>query len=574
MLVKNFKDISFSSFEALVDILSDCTDSFLFLLDVENNSVFISEQAGAIFDLPGKKFYHATDILLRLVAKEDQSLFSNELDDVISGKKDNFNLNYRALTKSHNSTWVNLRGKVVCFGEEKKSILVGRIEIIDDIIQLDDVSKLPTEVQLRKDFDKVYKQKEKLSGFIMKIDVDKMGEINERHGTRVGDFILSMISDSVKRSIKNFGVAYKINSDEFICMNLKGATAVDASLFYQNLKRSLAEAEQRIDYEEVFTVSAGAVAFFKDSVQLDDLLKKSNFTVSVAKEKGGNNLAMFNATDYSKHQRDLKLQEKLRLAIKNNYEGFQIFYQPVVDAKNIYLDSDKTITNVIGAEGLMRYSCPEFGVVSPEEFIPILEKTGLIIPVSRWLFKTGFKQCREWNKVQKDFHLSLNLSYIQVKKSDVLTDVQMALMDSGVKPENITLELTESGYMDDIHELETLVHSFNKLGLKVDIDDFGTGYSNLRYLQYLNAYTLKLDYSFVHKATGGDQGDSYVIKHITQMAHELNLKVCMEGIEVAEDVDKLKIYDPDKFQGFYFGRPCTADQFREKYIRSDVRFDR
>ena len=103
-------------------------------------------------------------------------------------------------------------------------------------------------------------------------------------------------------------------------------------------------------------------------MQLDDLLKKANFTVSVAKEKGGNNLSMFNATDYSKHQRDLKLQEKLRLAIKNNYEGFQIFYQPVVDAKNIYLDSDKTITNVIGAEGLMRYSCPEFGVVSPEEF--------------------------------------------------------------------------------------------------------------------------------------------------------------------------------------------------------------
>ena len=322
-MVKNFKDISFSSFEALVDILSDCTDSFLFLLDVENNSVFISEQAGAIFDLPGKKFHHATDILLRLVAKEDQSLFSNELDDVISGKKDNFNLNYRALTKSHNSTWINLRGKIVCFGEEKKSILVGRIEIIDDIMQLDDVSKLPTEVQLRKDFDKVYKQKEKLSGFIMKIDVDKMGEINERHGTRVGDFILSMISDSVKRSIKNFGVAYKINSDEFICMNLKGATAVDASLFYQNLKRSLAEAEQRIDYEEVFTVSAGAVAFFKDSVQLDDLLKKANFTVSVAKEKGGNNLSMFNATDYSKHQRDLKLQEKLRLAIKNNYEEYE-----------------------------------------------------------------------------------------------------------------------------------------------------------------------------------------------------------------------------------------------------------
>ena len=121
----------------------------------------------------------------------------------------------------------------------------------------------------------------------------------------------------------------------------------------------------------------------------------------------------------------------------------------------------------------------------------------------------------------------------------------MALEKSGVNPKNITLELTESGYMDNAQELQNLVASFQKMGINVDIDDFGTGYSNLRYLQYLNASTLKLDYSFVHKATGGDEGDRKVIKHISQMAHELGMKVCMEGVETLEDIFPLRPRNAD-----------------------------
>ena len=534
----------------------------------------MSEQVCAIFELPDKKFTHAIDTFTRQIYRDDVNLFSTEMKDVFSGIKNSFNLDFRALNKSHNPVWVNMRGKLIYVGAASLPVLMGRILIIDDTTQLDDLSKLPTESHLRKDFSQVYKRLEKVSGFIVKLDVDKMGEINDQFGSRTGDFVLSLVADCVKLSVKGIASAYKLNSDEFICMNLAGGNAVDAQMFFQKLKRTIAEMEQKIDYEVVFTVTAGAVAFFNDQTQLDELLKKVNYTISVAKEKGSNNLTLFNAADYTKHLRDLKLQEILRESVRKNFEGFELFYQPVVDAKKIYLDEIDTITNVIGAEGLLRYSHPDFGVIMPDEFIPILEKTGLIIPVSRWILLTGFKQCHEWNKVQKDFHMSLNISYIQVKKSDVLSDVQMALTKSGVKPENITLELTESGYMEDTQELQTLVDNFNKLGVKVDIDDFGTGYSNLRYLQYLKAYTLKLDYSFVHKATGGDKGDSSVIRHITEMAHELNLKVCMEGVEVESDIEKLMVYKPDKFQGFFFGRPCSAVQFRESYLRSDVRFDK
>ena len=403
----------------------------------------------------------------------------------------------------------------------------------------------------------------------MKINIDNMRNINEKFGLAVGNYVLYLVSDCIKRAVSNGTRLYKLSGDEFVCMNLSGDTASGAQKLYTKIKQNIAEIEQKIDYEVMFTVSAGAVAFFKDKSPIDDLLKKVDFTLQSAKDSGRNSLQLFNAVSYTRHIKELDLQERLRKSIKNGFEGFELYYQPVIDAKKIYLDSENSVFNVIGAEALLRWNCPELGVVMPSQFIPILEKTGLIIPVGRWILLAGFNQCRKFNALQKNFHLNLNLSYIQVKRSDILSDVMMALEKSGVNPKNITLELTESGYMDNAQELQNLVASFQKMGINVDIDDFGTGYSNLRYLQYLNASTLKLDYSFVHKATGGDEGDRKVIKHISQMAHELGMKVCMEGVETLEDVEKLSEYGADKYQGFYFGRPCTAVDFREHYIRSD-----
>ena len=560
-------------FEIFTDILNQCTDSFVFIFDIENNAFFSSEHMVTIFDVPSSRFNNALETLTRLVFEDDKNIFATEMNHLREEKKEMLNLECRWVNRKNKPIWLNMRAKLVHIGEWSQPILLGRIAIIDEIDRADPLTNLPAEAQLRKDFNQIWKRSQKVSGFLLKIDVDNMGIINEQYGVHTGDFVFSLVSDSVKRSCKGLAQAYRMNSDEIVCMNLSGGTSVDAQKIYQTLKRDIVETEQKIDYDVVFTVSAGIVAFFNDNLLVDELLKKVNFTVAAAKARGKNNLTLFNAVEYAKHLRNLDLQGKLRDSIKNNFEGFELNYQPVINAKNLYLDKGKSVFNVIGAEALLRWSCPEYGKISPEEFIPILEESGLIIPIGRWILLTGFTQCKEWNKIQKDFHMSVNLSYIQVKKSDVLSDVQMALERSGVHPENITLELTESGYMDNTEDLQALVENFRSMGLKVDIDDFGTGYSNLRYLQYLHAATLKLDYSFVHKATGGDEGDSKVIKHITQMAHELDMAVCMEGVETEDDIKKLEVYNPDKYQGFFFGRPCPAVQFREHYLRPDSRSD-
>ena len=569
----NLEHLESRQLEGLIKILNQCSDSYLFAFDLSHDTYFISHYARNLFNFPEEKIENATQELMKIVYPEDQASLHADLDLLKTGKKTEHNLDYRWVNKHGKPVWVRCRGRILPNESEENRILVGEVSIVTDEDKTDLLTGLATDSQLRIDFGSIWTKKQMVSGFILKVDIDNLGAINEQYGVMTGDVVVSKVGDCCRKVCSGIAKAYKLTSDEFICMNLTGKSALVAQKMYENLRREISEAEHGLGYDIIFTVSGGMVAFMNDSSQLDGLLRKVNYSLSTAKKNGRNNLVTFNAVDYTQHLRTLDFQEKIRDAIRNDFAGFELYYQPVVNAKDLYLDADKTVLNVIGCEALIRWTCPGYGLLTPDEFIPILERTGMIVSVGRWILRTAFMQCAEWNRVQKDFRVSVNLSYIQVKKSDILRDVETALLVSEVNPKNVTLELTESGYIDNGDELQALTEAFSNLGLNVDIDDFGTGYSNLHYLQYLKANTLKLDYTFVQKATAGNEGDRKIIKHITQMAHELGMQVCMEGIEEKSDIEKLIEYGPDKFQGFYFGRPCNNIDFREHHLRLDVNRD-
>ena len=567
------ENLELRQLEGLFTILNQCTDSFLFVFDLSADTYFISPYAKNLFNFPEEKLENASTNLMKIVYPEDQASLRSEIDLLKSGRRMEHNLDYRWVNKNGKPIWIRCRGKILPNNDENKRVLIGEVSIVADEDKTDLLTGLATESQLRIDFGSVWTKRQAVSGFILKVDIDNLGSINEQYGVMTGDVILSKVGDCCRKVCSGTAKAYKLSSDEFICMNLTGKSALVAQKMYENLRREISEAEHGLGYDIIFTVSGGMVAFMNDSSQLDGLLRKVNYSIANAKRNGRNNLVTFNAVDYTQHLKTLDFQEKIRDSIRNDFAGFELFYQPVVDAKNLYLDADKTVLNVVGCEALIRWTCPGYGILNPDEFIPILERTGMIVSVGRWILRTAFMQCAEWNRLQKDFHVSVNLSYIQVKKSDIIRDVETAMLISEVNPHNVTLELTESGYIDNGDELQALTEAFANLGVNVDIDDFGTGYSNLRYLQYLKASTLKLDYTFVQKATAGNEGDRKIIKHITQMAHELGMQVCMEGIEEKRDIEKLIEYGPDKFQGFYFGRPCNNIDFREHHLRLDVNKD-
>jgi len=539
-------------------LLSECTDTYLFTYNLSSDYFAIASSMVGQFDFPSSSFANASIVLRNVIAPEDIGRFYKEGEKLLSGHSTEHFIEYRLIDKKKNIVWVSSRGRVVLDETRNQRVLIGRVTLIGQHMVGDNLTGFITDMQLADDFRCAHLETDKVSGYFMKLDVDNLGTVNEQYGMSVGDSVLKTLADCCRRTITADTRVYRSRSDELILLNLAGDNAIDAQHLYAGIKREISIEEERSGYEIMFTISCGTLAFYEDSSTLEDLLHKLDFTLTEAKRLGKNNNALFNASSYNTHLRDLVMQEHLRFAVKNDFAEFELNYQPVVDAKT---------KELVGSEALLRWNCDELGAVVPDEFIPRLEQSGLIIPVGRWVLLTAFSQCAQWNKEMPDFRMSVNLSYIQIKRSDVLTDVQMALQKSHVNPKNITLEITESGYVGGDDSLPQLTAQFSSMGIHVDIDDFGTGYSNLRYLQYLHADTLKLDYTFTNKAVHNEY-DRNVIKHIIAMAHSINMTVCMEGVEYANEESILSPLCPDKYQGFYFGRPAKAFDFYDRYLHS------
>ncbi|MCI1208980.1 MAG: GGDEF domain-containing phosphodiesterase [Treponema sp.] len=567
--VTKFDLIEASQIPDFFSMVERCTDSYVFLMDSVSDSLMISENALKEFCLPGTTFPHATSELLKIVDTSDRDRFSKNLKSIAKGTPVRGIEEYKFIDKEKEIVSIRFHGTFLRKKNLKYPLLLGTVEKIDKKSNSDKLTGCATELMLFSDFDTIYKKDGKVSGFILKVDIDNLGDINERYGNDQGDQIIKILYEGCAKSVSKRTAIYRC-SDGFYCMNLSEGRASDAQHIYTGLKRQIRESEQKTEYRIIFTVSASTIAFFNDRSCLDDLLKKLEFSMKMAKTRGKNNMSLFNAGEYARHLYRLDLQEQLRISIKNNFKGFELFYQPVIDARKVKIGGERIVDfKVIGSEALLRWSSPGLGRLSADEFIPVLEESGLIIPVGRWVLLTAFKQCRKWNELMPNFRMSVNLSYIQIQKSDIVFDVQMALDRSKVNPDNLVLEITESGYVDN-NDLQKLLVAFAKMHIKIDIDDFGTGYSNLRYLQDIHANTLKLDYSFIRKALSGQGKDNKVIEYITKMAHDLDMNVCMEGIESDDDVKKLDSMNPDTYQGFLFGKPVDAvtfmDQNFSKYI--------
>ena len=273
---------------------------------------------------------------------------------------------------------------------------------------------------------------------------------------------------------------------------------------------------------------------------------------------GKNGFYVFNQDDYEAFLQKGRIVAALRNAIVNNYEGFEVNYQPIVDCQT---------EQIIGAEALMRFSMiTEEGreFVSPMEFIPLLEETGLIIPAGRYILNEAAAMCREMQKYIPGFRMNVNVSYVQILQGNVERDILNVIQKYALKPECLCVEMTESGFMDMTPAFCRFRKSLEKNGISFVIDDFGTGYSNLHCIRDMNPSYVKMDRDFTAKAMNSDR-DYELYKNIIRMVHSINVRICAEGIEEREWLLKMKEMKVDYLQGYYFGRPCGKEQFLQQY---------
>lgn len=556
---KTSNRITHEQFGKMIDTLNPCMNDYLYILDLRNDFYCISASAMERFSMECNRFYHTKENARAFVHAEDIDALFQDIDEIKQGKKQFHNLQYRWLDHDGNAVWINCRGCLMEGESGKPEYMVGCINEIGRLQKADNVSGLLGNSELKKELTE--RSLTRLQGFLLRIGIDDFKEINEAQGMEYGDMVLRRTAECIRKVITPDQKLYKIVADEFIVVDFSGRDISRAVDLYENIQKEIIRFIRTNGYEVVYTVSAGIIKF-DDNMENSyaNLIKLSEFALNEAKEGGKNKYYVYDERDYQAFLKRRQLIRILRHSVNNRFEGFELYYQPVVDIKNRCL---------AGAEALLRFYSEETGSVSPVEFIPLLEESGLIIPVGRWVLNTAMESCKKIQDMVPDFRISVNLSYIQVLKSNVLGEILSGVLQYGLKSGSIIIELTESGFLEANENFLNFCEGLRRYGIPLALDDFGTGYSNFRYLYNLNPHTLKIDRSFTVKALQNDY-EYNLLRHMADMTRSIHTKFCVEGIETSQELSKICGIGPDYIQGYYFGKPCPYDEFMQKYIENPI----
>lgn len=431
----------------------------------------------------------------------------------------------------------------------KSDQLFSEVTALNHNLVHDRVTSLANEQGLNNILKRITKSVDEPAFHLFTIKFGKFKGINDLLGTEAGNELLIAAKQQLQSLFPNALAMARYHGAEFsICMpvtNDENEVKNIGNAILSAFSKPFIIREQRFK----LPVCIGVASFPSDASHRMSLLDATESALHRALEKNESNICVYS------HDIKLKLKERAKLEsdlAKALDEGeIDIFYQPQVEA---------TSSNIIGAEALARWHHPEFGMISPDIFIPIAESTGLIIEIGNWIL---CKACERAKKIQQDgnpsFRIAVNLSSIQFAHSRLIEEVESALATSGLAAEFLELELTESCVVDDINAAVTTLNQLKKIGVSLSIDDFGTGYSSLSYLKHFPMDRIKIDRSFVSGINDG-QNNQEITLAIIAMASSLNMKVIAEGIETPEQQSFLSENKVDELQGFYFGRPLPVDQ--------------
>lgn len=384
------------------------------------------------------------------------------------------------------------------------------------------------------------------------IDLDRFKNINDSLGHDVGDLFLKEVAKSLKQATRSADTIARLGGDEFALVT-EGVFSEEGTLNVAQKVLTVLRTTYNIQGNELMsTGSIGIAISSKDNQDKEGLVKQADLAMYKSKEEGGNRFNFYNKEMKSRAHQVLLLENELRKALEK--DELVVFYQPKVCVE----------TNKIkGMEALIRWQHPERGLVSPLDFIPIAEETGLIIPMGMWVFKEACQQTYKWHQQGfSDLVVSVNISVKQFHGSGFVEEISQALLSANIPPKCVDLEITESCTITDIDKTIRYLQAFRKMGIRVSLDDFGTGFSSLSVLNKLPLDTLKVDREFIKDITAtGENGE--LASLIIAMAKSLGLSVVAEGVETVDHLDFLKRNTCDEFQGFLFSPPVPHDKFTQ-----------
>jgi diguanylate cyclase (GGDEF)-like protein len=404
---------------------------------------------------------------------------------------------------------------------------------------------------------------------LLYLDLDRFKRINDNLGHSVGDALLQNVARRLESSVRPSDVVSqpgerptheharvaRLGGDEFVVLLTGLRDEAQTTAVADRIQQSLAEPYDCRGHRFVVTPSIGIALYPKDGTDIEDLLVKADMAMYKAKDQGRNGHAFYGESMAVRSLGRLELENDLRRAFEAG--EFQLYYQPKMDLAS---------GAIIGVEALLRWQHSTRGWIAPDMFIPVAEETGLIVPLGDWVIRETCTQLNAWaNAGLGHLTIAVNVSVQQFAREDFVESVLRALWQSGIKPHQLELEITESLLMRNVDDTTENMKRFSAAGLKLAIDDFGTGYSSLGYLRQFPVDALKIDRSFV-KDLSTSSDDAAICAAIIAMARELKLKVIAEGVETVEQLEFLRKHRCDQVQGYLISEPIPIAEL-EKLLR-------
>ncbi|MFL6659210.1 MAG: EAL domain-containing protein [Massilia sp.] len=386
--------------------------------------------------------------------------------------------------------------------------------------------------------------------WVMLIDLDRFKFVNDSMGHKAGDVLLMTVAARLRSALRDTDTVARLSGDEFVLILTEHEGEGLNPDIVQRLMDAVAQPVLLGTKEFFVTCSIGVAAYPSDGTSTDSLIEHADIAMYRAKKLGRNNFQFYTPAMNEEALERVRIEGALRNALERN--EFVLHYQPQVNLAS---------GQVVGMEALIRWQHPELGMVAPNRFVHVAEETGLIVPIGAWVMRTACLQNKAWQDAGLgNLRVAVNLSARQFAAPNLLDDIAAVLADSGLAPDRLEIELTESLFMSDVTLAVETMHGMKKLGVNLSIDDFGTGYSSLSYLSRFPIDVLKIDRSFVSDITR-DASDAAIVASIITLAHNLQLDVIAEGVETAEQLAYLRRHQCDEMQGYFFSRPLPAEQF-------------
>lgn len=527
-------------FESLCKISED-----YYFMENETGRSRWSPTAVNDFDLPGEYVNSSGAIIRSLVHPDDLKRYDAEISRIKNAEIDFYQVDYRMRKRNGDYIKVGCRGNVIRNDEGRIIWFTGVITRLNG--EVDPTTQIANVYVAARDIMETFKNST-AKGALMYLGIDNFKRINDLYTFSGGDEVIKKLALKLKGIIPPSAMLYRIDGDRF-AVHYPYAVASDMQAIYNRAAEEAKEIRLSEKVDVSLTLSAGVCIYPQNAETPEKLRRNTKRAFERAKREGKNQITFYSQEIREQYIKKLRFTEVLKHSVKENFKGFELYYQPIVDP---------VTRKIVECEALLRWKNDEFPKASPADFIPILEETGLIKEVGEWVVENAISQVKQWG--DKNLIVNVNVSYKQLKDGNFAEYVLKIIDEYGYDPTKLVIELTESCKAHDISLLMKTLDKLREQHVLVALDDFGTGYASLDVLQDVSADLVKIEQKFV-SGCRDNKVDRNIVKHIILLAHSLDMKVCMEGVETEEICQVAEEEKADTLQGYYFSRPVPAEEF-------------